>query len=124
MNVHIHMRSHQAYSIEYEELEKSKRKPSDDWRSIEWHFSKLTGLPIPKRNTLAQRKKSSVRWWSPIKEIYSLADNDVAAAKGLVSDAVKRMREDNLTISAPQSILNVALDIYAKNKSHQGVQAW
>jgi len=118
------MRPHQAYDVIYDEQKKPKRKGGDDLRDMESYFSYITGLPMPKRDTVPQRKKAAVRWWQPIREIYDLAEENLLVAKDLMAVAVSRMREDKLTVAAPQSIINIVLDEYATGKSKQGVQAW
>jgi hypothetical protein len=46
------------------------------------------------------------------------------AAKSIIGEAIRRMRQDNLTISAPQSIVNVAVDEFAKSRSGKGIKVW
>ena len=79
------------------------------------HFSSCSNIPVPRATTQRQRGTVAVRWWRPTKELAALYDNDVAKTRALISTVIKRMRGDGLTISAPQSILAVAIDERAKS---------
>jgi hypothetical protein len=81
--------------------------------SVTRHFRKETGLKIPPSMTEGGMRKL---WWNPIQEICGLCEYDESAAKRLISAAVERMRKQNLTISNPNSILNVARAIDAERK--------
>jgi hypothetical protein len=47
-----------------------------------------------------------------VKRVYST--NSLTLALSLIQEAVEHMRESNLTMSTPASILNVATSIYAE----------
>lgn len=77
--------------------------------ALEDYFVAKTKIPAPARETVKQRKAAAVRWWGPLHEIAKLASQDVMQGKRLIDAALNRM--DGLTISAPQSILQVAIAI-------------
>ena len=49
-------------------------------------------------------------------EIAALVDDDAEKAKVLIRDTIAQMDKDALTISAPQSILEVARSIHGKQR--------
>lgn len=91
---------------------------------LETLFCDLTGLKPPPRTTQKQRRAAGARWWGPLGTIYShLADKDLTQAKRIVTLATTRMKNDNLTITAPQSIEQVANAVYAEISSKSAVIA-
>ena len=61
-----------------------------------------------------QRKAASVRWWNPLLDIASLVDDDVGRAQNLIALALAQMDKDGLTVSAPQSIVEVAKSVHGR----------
>ena len=77
-------------------------------------FSQNTGLPLPPRTTVAEKKASAKRWWNPLWAIYDVSSGaDIERAEKLIMQTISKMRNDNLTIVAPQSIQQVAASIAA-----------
>lgn len=64
-------------------------------------FSKESGIPFPGWD---DPKFVSKRWRTPIWKMYKTADKNAELTGDLIKAAVKQMRKDKLTISAPQSI--------------------
>lgn len=89
-------------------------------KELEDHFVSLTGLKPPKANTDADRRSAGILWWKPLREILELADGDVASAKGLMGEAVDKLRANRLTIANPKSILKTVQAIRARDAPHQG----
>lgn len=82
---------------------------------LETLFCHLTKLKPPPRSTKKQRKAAAARWWGPLGTIYThLAEEDLEQAKRILTIATTRMKNDNLTISAPQSVEQVANHVYAE----------
>lgn len=77
---------------------------------LEDHFSKLTGIPKPPRISDSEKKASAKAWWNPLGiDIYkNLCSSDEALAIKVIEATVQHMASDNLTISCPRSIVNVA----------------
>lgn len=94
----------------------SGRKSADDAlrKSLEAHFSSVTNLPIPKTDTEARRKEAGRLWYAPLRELAELCGWDEAKAKRLVSEVVKRMKNDRLTISDPNSLVKIARSLAAE----------
>ena len=97
--------------------------------SLEKQFSMATGIPIPRRVTVRDRKQAGQLWNNPLWAIYDLFrpedersgeskrayDKDsLTLAMSLIQEAVTHMRDSKLTISTPASVLNVATSIYAE----------
>lgn len=72
-------------------------------------FLAETGLKMP------HRKSDVGFWWSAIGEIYNLVDNDVGRGSDIIRRAVKRMKADKLTISGPNSIINICRPLLASS---------
>lgn len=77
---------------------------------LEKKFSALTGIPLPPRETDRDKKSGAQGWWNPLGvDIYkNLCAEDLSVSLVVIENAVKRMRADGLTISAPRSIVKVA----------------
>lgn len=98
--------------------EPQKRQPTERQQAsltLENHFSKLSGLPLPERNTKKQQSTGAARWWNPLLEIWELCGHDTDKAAAIIGKAYTQMSADNLTIEAPASVLKVARSLYAKN---------
>lgn len=78
-------------------------------------FSLKTGIPVP--NPVSQRNWAAynVRWGGPLRNLLNLCQT-YGNTVTLMNKAIDRMRADKLTISAPQSIEQVAIAIYGENK--------
>ena len=87
------------------------------------YFSFESNILYRSPTTKRQKGAMGARWWAPIKELAELCDNDIDKTKQLIKKTIRRMRDDGLTISAPQSILSVAIDESAKAKS-RSVSIW
>jgi hypothetical protein len=83
--------------------------------TLENHFSKLSGLPLPERNTDKQKKAAALRWWNPLLEVWDICKHDTDKAASIIGKAYQQMSADNLTISAPASVVEVCKSLYAKN---------
>lgn len=95
-------------------------KPPPILAVLESHFSAVTSIPIPERDEHGKVKQAAAankRWWTPLRYIANLVGGDEGRAKQLITDAVNQMRSNDkpLTISAPQSIEQVAISIFSKN---------
>ena len=88
---------------------------NDDQKVLADHFAEVSGLPIPK---LEGRAFASVTksWKLPLSEMFELVGS-VTDARKLIAQAVREMRAENLTISAPRSIWHNALSIHARRSS-------
>lgn len=93
---------------------------------LEKFFAQKTGLPVPNRKTERQKKEASVRWWTPLWDMHKLTGN-LEQTKSLITTAISDMKRPTranpkgLTISAPQSIYNAFLDLYAgSTNGHHG----
>ena len=93
---------------------KRKKSPfwNDELKVLRDHFAEVSGLPIPK---LEGRAFASVTksWKLPLSDMFDLSGS-ITEAKDLIALTVREMRSDKMRISAPRSIWNVALDIYAR----------
>ena len=92
-----------------------KRKPY--WGEVQplvEHFSAVTKLSVPPLSTKRQFAAATQLWKSPLTEIQNLSGR---GAKQLISQAVREMRNSNLTISDPNSIRKVAISLYAQRRS-------
>lgn len=94
-------------------IKTSAQKPRGgaELKELEDLFSELTRLSKPNCNTAKQRSAAAVRWWQPLKRIRDTANGRSA---DVIKLAVAAMRKGRLTISAPQSIEQVALALYAE----------
>jgi Helix-turn-helix domain len=81
--------------------------------ALEESFVRMTGLDLPPRKTVAQNKAGGKRWWNPLAEIWTLCDGDLCAAEVLMRRAVQQLKDQELTLSAPASILNTARSLHA-----------
>lgn len=76
-------------------------------KALEDEFSKLTGLPLPPRETKKQQAESATMWWNPLMAIWNIAYKDTDKAKLLMRDTIAHMSENKLTFDAPISIVRV-----------------
>lgn len=91
------------------------RTPLEIERSeIQTLFSKVTGIPEPNPKTERERKAAAARWYQPIRHIQEVCNG---SSKRIVEEIVKQMRRDKVTIIAPQSIENMAIALYAEQKT-------
>lgn len=81
---------------------------------LESYFCELTHIPPPKCGNERQRKAAGQRWWSPLREIAELTEWHEDKACALLRETCERMITRGLTISAPQSVLNVAIAVHAE----------
>jgi len=76
--------------------------------TLEETFNQASHIPIPEDWPMRQK-----RWRTPLKRMHSMAGEQTCA---LIEQTVRQMRQDKLTISAPQSIEKVFTDIYARQQ--------
>ena len=108
--------------------------------AMENKFSVCTGIPLPSRNTAAQRRAAGNLWNTPLWAIYHMhrpdserlgetkttynsptLDNSLA----LIEASVDHMRKSNLTISSPKSIVSVAISLFGQGvESIGGQEFW
>jgi hypothetical protein len=88
------------------------RQPSAkdrDRKALEDHFVAVTGLQPPVCTTETDRRSAGNQWWKPLRILLEdLAKDDVAAAKRLIDQSVKKLRDGECTIADPNSILKTA----------------
>jgi len=82
----------------------------------------MTAIPLPALNTKRQARTAGVRWFAPLLVIAAACDDDRHRAREVMREAIKQMDDDDLTISAPQSIENVAIGIAARCKREREEQ--
>jgi hypothetical protein len=76
---------------------------------LEEHFCAETGLKPPLRETSQQRRAGATLWWNPLWEIYHVyAEDDPQRAKQLITLAVRRLRDRDLDVLTPGSIVKTA----------------
>jgi len=101
-----------------DETEKQKRKPSaknQTRKDLEQHFSDLTGLPVPKKDTQGQRKSAGSLWWSPIREMAELCEWNRERSMQLMDLTVAHLKKSGMTVSSPKSIVNTAKAVATGN---------
>lgn len=112
--------------------EKKEKKQSERNRfnfEMEKQFSVSTSIPVPRRQTIRDRKAAGQLWNNPLWSIYDLFrptverageekrgydESSLRLTMSLINEAVEHMRSSGLTISTPASIVNVATSIYAE----------
>lgn len=77
------------------------------------HFQELTGIPSPTRKT------DVGFYWSSVQEILTLAGKDVEYGQRLIKESVEKLRQDNLTISGPNSLIKTIRALIGEHKSNQ-----
>ena len=98
----------------------SPRQPSEMDRkrkTMEDHFVAVTGLRSPDCTTEAQKRAAGHQWWTPLLEILKLADYDVPVGQRLVDQAVAQLRNGDMTVADPRSIIKTARAIAAKQRA-------
>lgn len=116
----------QSLLLEEEEEEKKKERKLSQrslfLKALQIRFQEETGLPDPPLKNKRQQTAAGIRWWNPLWEIYHLYEPNgydegaLEEAKDLISGAVRKMKQENLTIAAPQSIVANATALWASNK--------
>lgn len=85
-------------------------------------FSTFSGIPQPgwdKEPALMQK-----RWRTPIQRMYNLAGKDKKKTKQLMSQSIKDMRKDKLTISAPQSIEKTFTSLFGEQNTKDNTRGY
>ena len=96
---------------------KQKTQRQIDLGGLEQYFSELTELPMPARDgNNKQKRDAASSWWTPLGVIYDLTGKDAAASKILIQSSVQRLRQGDMTISAPRSIEKTARSEWAKTR--------
>ena len=80
-------------------------------------FAEVTGLPLAKRGNEKQRKAASTRWWQPLTGMLEFVEYDAELFESALRKAVRKMRDDALTLSAPQSVESVFMDLVATGRA-------
>lgn len=100
--------------IKTRRAERKKINPTrSELSELENAFAEQSNIPLPSRDTTRQRSSASTRWWMPLRELYKMCDGDMPRTLDIISYSVKKMRESELTIVAPQSIVSVATNALA-----------
>ena len=68
------------------------------------------------RLTMPTRKSDVGFWWSSMGELLEIANRDTTAGIRLIDETVSQMKEEQLTISSPKSLLNISRAIVAKRR--------
>ncbi len=92
----------------------SKTLARKDLRRLEDVFSKVSGIAKPDLVSQGDRRQASTRWWQPLRRIHSIVGGDPDRAAEIITLAIKRMRDDGLTLAAPASIEAVVTDMVAR----------
>lgn len=97
------------------------RKEKDAMRGrLERYFAARTGLPLPPRETERQRKAGAELWWNPLRAILDLVGWDEGEAQSLLDAVLAHMEREDLTVSSPKSVLNVARAFWARKQRRGG----
>jgi len=103
-----------------EEKPKRKRSANDDRKlALETYFSTVAKIPRPPTGNAKQRRRAGVLWWTPLMAMAKACDNDTQRTMNLIAWTLAKMDRDNLTVTAPNSIVNIAIAEQAKRKRQQ-----
>ena len=80
-------------------------------------FSSESGLPVPNESYPEGAKRAYVLWRLPLAELADSCQNEEGKSRAVLRDAIKRMRNEKLTISSPKSVVAVAASILAEGTS-------
>ena len=83
---------------------KARGRERPEERALLTLFCELTGIPEPVPTSAKEKKAVAVRWYQPIARMVKLANGNAPVIAGL---AIQAMRQDGLTLAAPQSIESV-----------------
>jgi len=83
-------------------------------------FCELTGVEWQEPSSRRAWAAAKVRWIDPLREIIARANG---SSRRVLSEAVKAMQKDGLTISAPQSVLQSAIAISGKRNLSDAKEA-
>ncbi len=116
------------------EVNKKKARKSTDRSmfnaSMEDTFKHCTGIPLPIRNTLTQKRAAGRLWNTPLWNLYDLHrpeeerqgkvkrvydDHTLELTEQLMQSAIEQMKEERLTVSTPASIEKVAISLFAEH---------
>lgn len=83
---------------------------------VEDFFATESGISKPDADNATEKQKRglAVRWWNPLRSILKQTDYDIGKANAMIRHAIRYMRENKLTLSAPQSIEQVVISECAK----------
>ena len=70
------------------------------------YFSEISGIPVPKPETKAQKSSFGTRWSAPIFHIMKSVEDNEDNAMALIDESYKRLAKNGMTISSPQSLIN------------------
>ncbi len=83
-------------------------------------FLEESRLPPPPLKTKKDGRAYGERWSKPLGEILRMSDGDMELAETIIIESINRLRENDLTFDAPQSIIKTARSIYAQEYSEGG----
>lgn len=98
-------------------------------RQMEEQFSSCSGVPTPDVSTIKKRRAAGTRWYSPLWTLYKLHrpeeertgdasltydTESLERTLALIDAAVSHCKAEKLTLSAPQSIEQVAISIFSQ----------
>lgn len=84
--------------------------------NLETHFANVTGIEPPKRATKKQKAAAAELWWTPLRDIAVLAEWDEDYATELIDKTYDKMHGDNLAITCPKSIVNMARAMHGERR--------
>lgn len=85
----------------------NQAEPDTPLKQLMSVFQQTTRLKMPKK------KNDEGFWWSNIREIHHIVDEDVGRGREVIKQAVSKLRSEGLTIGGPQSIVNTCRAIAA-----------
>lgn len=103
---------------------KRKRITRGELNALIDHFSEKSNIPPPLIHTTKLKRAAYVSWWEPLYEIAAICDNNINVAKEIISRTIERMRQDNLTMYAPRSIIKVAINEHSLMTATRGQSVW
>jgi hypothetical protein len=95
-------------------------KPKSDYilamEHLESVFADARGCPLP--DWEGDPKAAQKRWRTPLKKIYNACEKNLDQASKIVRNVTARMRNDKLTFTCPDQILETALSEIIDTKSN------
>lgn len=90
---------------------------------LEDYFTELSGLrpPTAYSRTSTSYRERGFLWVNPLKAMYVASDKDIDKCRDAINTAVSRLREAELTIYSPKSVLKVAMSILAEESQDSNV---
>lgn len=91
-----------------------KREPTPQQQELthlQQVFSRSTNIPEPKPSSSKERAKAGELWYQPLRRIQQVCNGK---SETCITEAIKHMRRDGLTIFSPKSIEKTAVSIFGK----------